>query len=35
LPDPALWEPQVREKLAEAVVFFALDSRHSDNVPER
>ncbi|AOJ73590.1 MULTISPECIES: hypothetical protein [Burkholderia] len=34
LPDPSLWEPHVREKLAEAVIFFALDSRHSDNVPE-
>ncbi|WP_063553409.1 hypothetical protein [Burkholderia territorii] len=34
LPDPELWAPHVREKLAEAVVFLALDSRRSDNLPE-
>jgi hypothetical protein len=34
LPDPSQWAPHVREQLAEAVFFLAVDSRHGDSVPE-
>jgi hypothetical protein len=34
LPDPSQWSAQVRDKMADAVIDFATDSRKGDNMPE-
>jgi len=33
-PDPHLWSEATRNSMAEALFWFALDSRHNDNLPE-
>ncbi|AXF18828.1 MULTISPECIES: hypothetical protein [Paraburkholderia] len=34
LPDPKFWSEAVREKMVDALVGFATDSRRGDNMPE-
>jgi hypothetical protein len=34
LPDPQFWSEAVREKMVDALVSLATDSRRSDNMPE-
>jgi hypothetical protein len=34
LPDPEFWSESVREKMVDALVSLAIDSRRGDNMPE-
>ena len=34
LPDPSLWSESVREKMIDALISFACDSRRGDKMPE-
>lgn len=34
LPDPSLWSESVREKMVDALISLACDSRRGDNMPE-
>jgi len=34
LPDPSLWSEAVREKMVDALISLACDSRRGDNMPE-
>ncbi|AZG17070.1 hypothetical protein [Cupriavidus pauculus] len=34
LPDPSLWSDAVREKMVDALISLACDSRRGDNMPE-
>ena len=34
LPDPSLWSETVREKMVDALISLACDSRRGDNMPE-
>ncbi|BDB30097.1 MULTISPECIES: hypothetical protein [Cupriavidus] len=34
LPDPSLWSKAVREKMVDALISLACDSRRGDNMPE-
>jgi len=34
LPDPQFWSENVRDKMVDALISFAIDSRRGDNMPE-